>query len=102
MPKRTHAPEVQAAWGTLFEEAFYNLMTAMVRSDPYESEYAGFSEAVRKLTSEQLRLISKYAADYCVEHLNPSPGKVTPARIARVKRQAITHALARLANEAAQ
>jgi hypothetical protein len=102
MPKAKHDSDVKAAFATLFDEAFYTLMTAMVRSEPYAAEYAGFSEAVRKLTDEQHHLISKYAAEYCVEHLNPSPSKWTQKRIARVKRQAVAHALDRLANEAAQ
>jgi hypothetical protein len=101
MPKRTskevkEVKEVKAAITTLFEEIFYETMIAMVKAEPYESEYGGFSEAARNLTKTQLRQISKDAAEYYVREVGPSPGKVSRERVSMLKKKAIAYALERL------
>jgi hypothetical protein len=97
--KAKFAAEVTRAWIKLFEEAFFNLMMAMVKAEPYEEDYAQFEDATRKLTKEQLRRISRYAAEHFVSTANPNFGKLDRSENRRIQISSIEHALHRLADE---
>jgi hypothetical protein len=102
MPKRVskNAREVNHALTALFEEALYEILIAMVKSEPYEAAFAGFREEARRLTTDQLRRIAKYAAEYYVLEAGPSPGDVPRERVESLKKRSIAHALKRLNDEA--
>lgn len=100
MPKQP--PEVIEAFTVLFEQTFYKIMIGMVKSDPYEADYAEFNVAERNYTEEQLRKIAKYAAEHFVGEMKYSPARLSKDRIKVLKKRAIAYALKRLENEPAE
>jgi hypothetical protein len=98
MPGR-HSKEVKEAITLMFESTIYQLMIGMVKAKSNETEYADVPEAARTLTQNQMKVISRYAAEYLVEKTKPSPEKVSQERFKALKRRAFDHALRRLENE---
>jgi hypothetical protein len=91
--------EVTEAWVKLHEEAFFELMMAIVKAEPYEAHYGKFEDSARALTKEQLRRIARYAAEYYVREANLNRGGLPSDEIQRLKVRAIGDALNRLADE---
>lgn len=93
------SPELTAAYVSLVEEAIFNIMIAMTKAESVEGDFAKLQTEVRNKTSDQLRLVARYAGEYFVEHANPALGKMTKGEVARLKSKAIASALKKLSDE---
>lgn len=97
MPERS--AETNEAWVTLFEETFFNLMTAMVKAESVEDDYAKLRSAVREKTTQQRRLLSRYAGEYFVKNANPGVTTVSKSETVKLKSKALEFALKKLSDE---
>lgn len=97
--KRALAPDVKEAYNRLVEGTFFDIMIAIVKAEPNEEEYGKFTEAARRFTIDQLRLIARYAAEHFVNVADSRFGKMPPGEVRRLQTTSIQQALNRLANE---
>ena len=86
-------PDAIDPLATMYGETFFDLMTAMIKSDTVEAGFAQIQEAARTLTKKEMKRIADAAGRYCAEHANPSPGEVPRNRWETLKKKALEFAL---------
>src|SRR5712692_6984192 len=91
--------QVVKAWEKMFEEVFFGIFMGLLKSEPYEEDFAKFSRTARTLTKTQLRTIARYAAEYFVSHAKPSLDKLSQRGVQTLKTAAIENALKKLSKE---
>ena len=94
----THVPEdVAEAYRILFEDVFYKIMMGAIKAKPNDPVYLGLSKTNRELTKKDVHEIADYASAYFVKHANPSVGKLSKSKVARLQGRSIRHALKKFA-----
>ena len=99
MTRRRPSPKVLSAYVSLYEDVFFEVMSAMMKADSIEVKYAQFQEASKQRTKRQLRQIARLAAEYFVKHSHIDPKKMSAERVDELKVAAIKFALEQLSDE---
>jgi hypothetical protein len=68
-------------------------MLGLVKAEDQEGKYARLRLAKRELTERQFKGRARIAAEYFVDHANPSPAQLTREESVRLTEEAINHAL---------
>lgn len=85
---------------TYFGNLIFNVMIGMTRAKDVEKEHGKLGVKLKELTEDRMRIVASDAGAFFAMQANPSPTRLTPEEIDRLKIRAIEHALEKLENEA--
>jgi DNA primase large subunit len=90
---RTLSPGARKILEDFIADILFKMMNGMIKADQVEPKVAKIREAAMKLTKEEMERIAAEAAEYYVEHANPSPQELSKEEVDNLKREALEFAL---------
>ncbi len=92
-PRKALSPDARERAITLYGTLIEAEMLGMIKAENLEDKYARVRAAKRALTEQQFTALARRAAEYFVDHKNPSQTAITRDECARLTEAAINHAL---------
>jgi hypothetical protein len=89
--RTTLSAEVRDASVIFTKELFLGILKGMLKSKELEEQYVALQ--IQVATEKQLDEMAQRAAEYYVDHTNPSPANLSRAEINKIKKAAIDYAL---------